>query len=126
MKEDDEIRIDKYLWAVRLFKTRTEAADACKKGKVLIGGNPVKPARIIGAGDEFQIKDNPIWRTFKVKKYLSKRVGAKLVADCLEEITPESELLKAEITKNQPKILREPGTGRPTKKDRRDLTGYFE
>jgi len=126
MKEDDEIRIDKYLWAVRLFKTRTEAADACKKGKVLIGGNPVKPARSLSEGDEFQIKDNPIWRTFKVKKYLSKRVGAKIVLDYLEETTSTEELQKAEIIKNQPKIQREHGTGRPTKKDRRDLTGYFE
>jgi ribosome-associated heat shock protein Hsp15 len=126
MKEDDEVRIDKYLWAVRLFKTRTEAADACKKEKILISGNPVKPARSIGAGDEFMFKDNPIWRTFKVKQYLSKRVGAKLVGDYLEEITPEEELQKAEIIRNQPKIVRERGTGRPTKKDRRDLSGYFE
>ena len=101
-------------------------SDRRKKGKVIIAGNSVKPARSISAGDIFMVKDNPIWRTFKVKQYLSKRVGAKIVIDYIEEITPEEELQKAEMLKNQPKILRENGTGRPTKKDRRDLTGYFE
>jgi len=119
--ENKALRIDKYLWAVRLFKTRSQAAEACKKGRVLINGIPVKPSREINVDDVFEIRRSPVMYKYRVKELLSNRVGAKLVANYLENITPEEELFKLEIERNMPYFKRDKGSGRPTKKDRRDI-----
>jgi len=119
--ENKAVRIDKYLWAVRLFKTRSQAAEACKKGRVLINEMPVKPSREINVDDIFQIRRSPVLYKYRVKELLTNRVGAKLVANYLENITPEEELFKLEVERNMPYFKRDRGTGRPTKKDRRDI-----
>ena len=125
MKTEEEIRIDKFLWAVRLYKTRTIASDSCKNGKIISSGIAVKPSRTVKAGEIFDIKQNIITRSYRIKKILSKRVGAKLVADYLEEITLQTELDKLEVQNNISIKKREKGTGRPTKKERRDINRFF-
>jgi len=121
---ETDIRIDKYLWAVRLYKTRSQAAEACKNGRITINGMSLKPSRTIKTGDIFDMRDNPIVRRFRVKNVLQNRVGAKLVPDYLEDITPPEELEKLFITKNLIFVKRDHGTGRPTKKERRDLENF--
>ncbi len=119
-------RIDKYLWSVRLFKTRSKASDACKQKKILIGEFPVKPSRTIQADEIIKIKHPPAYRLYKVKQVLSNRVGAKLVCDYLEEITPGEIIETLDIANKDIIPKREKGTGRPTKKDRRDLKRFFD
>jgi len=129
MENSNEIRIDKFLWTVRLYKTRTLATDACKKGWVLINNSNVKPSRDVKIGEIIYVKSEFIYRQFKVIQLLHNRVGAKLVENYITEITPEEELLKLKIIRELDpfgKVQREHGTGRPTKKDRRDLEDYFE
>lgn len=123
--ENNSIRIDKYLWAVRLFKTRSLAAEACKKGRILINDMAVKPSREIKADEVFELKRNPVVYKYRVKEILKNRVGAKLVANYLEDITPQEELFKLDIEKNMPYFKRDRGTGRPTKKDRRDIDRLY-
>ncbi len=120
------VRIDKWLWAVRFFKTRSSATEACKKGRVMIGGVQVKPSRMVKAGDIIKIRKPPVTYTYKVLQLSEKRMGAKLVSDFVLDITPESELEILEIQKNMSWFKRDPGTGRPTKKERRDLDNFFE
>lgn len=117
----DDLRIDKFLWAVRLYKTRSKSAEAIKSGHVFLNGQPVKPAQVVENGDVIRIKRNPIYRSYRVKDTLKRRVGAKLVATYIEECTPQSELDKLEAMQMMPGFDRERGTGRPTKKERRDL-----
>ena len=119
-------RIDKYLWAVRLFKTRSLASEACKKGKVLVAGQPVKSSRIININDIISIKDPPISHEYKVLNVTENRMGAKLVPDYLQEITPEEQLEMLKLTKLANKFNRQQGTGRPTKKDRRELDEFLD
>jgi ribosome-associated heat shock protein Hsp15 len=126
MEKEIEVRIDKFLWAVRLFKTRSIATDACKNGKILIASYNVKPSRIVNIGDIFEIKQNPIVRKYRVKQLLHNRIGAKLVADYIEEITSIEELKKLEQFKEFNYSQRDRGTGRPTKKERRDIDSYFD
>jgi ribosome-associated heat shock protein Hsp15 len=120
------VRIDKWLWAVRFFKTRSSATEACKKGRVMIGDIPVKPSRMIKAGDMIKIRKPPVTYTYKVLQLSEKRMGAKLVNDFVLDMTPEEELKILEIQKNMTWLKRDPGTGRPTKKERRDLDNFFE
>jgi ribosome-associated heat shock protein Hsp15 len=115
-----ENRIDKYLWSVRVFKTRTLATEACKSKKVLIDNNPVKASRIVKNGDIIEIKQMPIVRTYKVIDTPKSRVSAKIVKDFVIETTPEEEFIKLKLAKTN-QIKRDKGTGRPTKKDRRLL-----
>ena len=115
------VRIDKYLWAVRLFKTRTLASEACKKERVLIGGKPVKASRVININDIFSIKEPPTFREYKILNVSEKRMGAKLVPDFLQEITSEENLEVLKLTKLANKLNRPHGAGRPTKKERREL-----
>ncbi len=121
-----EVRIDKWLWAVRLFKTRSLAADACKKGKVSIGGAVAKPSRMIKVNDVIQIKRNPILFSFKVLALTENRMGAKLVPDFMENVTTPDQLALLEMGKLSGFIDRARGTGRPTKKERRDLEAFTE
>lgn len=120
-----EARIDKWLWAVRVFKTRTIAAEACKKGKVSINGSQVKPARMVKPGDVIQVKKSPITYSFKVLQAIEKRVGAKIVSEFMENVTTPDQYELLEMSKISGFVGRAKGTGRPTKKDRRDLDDFF-
>jgi len=121
MSEESLVRIDKWLWAVRIFKTRNQATTACKKGKILIKNKPVKPSRIIDIDDIVVIKKLPVVYTYRVKKLLEKRVAARQVNQYIEDLTSDEELRKLKIRQVQNFIIREKGMGRPTKKERRIL-----
>jgi len=120
------VRIDKWLWAVRLYKTRSMATEACKKGYVTIKELPLKPSRTVQLGEVVQVRKAPIIRSFKVLALSGKRMGAKLVTDFVEDVTPAEELEILEMQKNMRWKERDRGTGRPTKKDRRELDDFFD
>lgn len=125
----DTIRVDKFIWSVRLFKTRTLASEECKKGRVLVNEQPAKASKNVEVGDIVSIKQNPIYRKYKIIKLLKSRVGAKLVPDYIEEITSEDDLFKLKLFQdinNNQSGKRERGTGRPTKKERRDLDNLMK
>lgn len=126
MDAPGSIRIDKWLWAVRLYKTRSLAAEACTAGKVTVGDQPVKPARSVRIGEVISAVTGDITRTVKVIGLVSKRVGAKLVAENLEDLTPPSEFEKKREPNFQPFAFRPKGSGRPTKKDRRSIDNLEE
>ena len=119
------VRIDKYLWAVRVFKTRTLATEACKKGKVSVDDMPAKASRMVTAGDVIEVKKLPVVYSYRVLDPIEKRVGAKLVDQYMEDVTPEEELQKLEMKDNF-FVKRERGTGRPTKKERRLLDDLMD
>lgn len=129
MSDQETARIDKWLWAARIFKTRTLAADACKNGRVTIQEQRLKPSHVIHAGDIISIKKNPITYTFRVIQPIERRVGAKMIPEILENITPKEQYELLEMSRISGFVGRAKGTGRPTKKDRRDLddftTPYF-
>ncbi len=114
------VRIDKYLWAVRVFKTRTLATEACKKGKVTVQEVPAKPSRTVTTGDVIQVKKMPVVYSYRVVDPIEKRVGAKIVENYVADVTPPEELHKLEM-QDDFFIRRDRGTGRPTKKERRLL-----
>jgi len=120
MSDSQDIRADKFLWAVRVFKTRSLSAEACKKGKVLIDGFEVKPSRAIRSGDEITVKKPPVNYTYKVTGLPKSRVSAKLVHNYIQDLTPEQELQKLQMM-DPFFIKRDRGTGRPTKKERRQI-----
>jgi len=119
MAEKNTTRIDKWLWVVRIYKTRSIATKACAGGKVKIEGNTVKASRMVRKGDIIQVRKGVIKYEYKVLKIAEKRIGAKLVPDFLENITSKEELDKLESAHKQPIQTREKGQGRPTKKERR-------
>lgn len=119
-----EARLDKWLWAARIYKTRTLAADACKNGRITINGAQAKPSRTVKAGDKVGVKKPPVIYTFRVIQPIEKRVGARLLPDILENITDPSQLEVLEMSKISGFIGRAKGTGRPTKKDRRALDEF--
>lgn len=121
-----EARIDKWLWAARIYKTRTLAADACKNGRITINGAQAKPSRSVKPGDEVSVKKSPITYTFRVKQAIEKRVGAKLVPDILENITTPEQYELLEMSRISGFVDRQRGTGRPTKKERRALDDFSE
>ncbi len=122
----DSIRIDVFLWSVRLYKTRKLAAEACKNERILIDELPVKPSRLVKIGDVFNAKKNPIIYVYKIKEILKKRVGAKLVDKYLEDLTDKEELESILLNKKSAYIKREKGKGRPTKKERRDIERFID
>lgn len=119
-----EARIDKWLWASRIFKTRTIASEACKKGRISINGTQVKPARMIKPGEVIQVKKPPITYSFKVLQAIEKRVGAKLVPEIMENVTTPDQYELLEMSKISGFVGRARGTGRPTKKDRRSMEDF--
>lgn len=121
-----EARIDKWLWAARIYKTRTLASDACKNGRIAINGAQAKPSRSVKPGDEVSVKKSPITYTFRVKQAIEKRVGAKLVPDILENITTPEQYELLEMSRISGFVDRQRGTGRPTKKERRALDDFSE
>ena len=122
----NEVRIDKWMWAVRIFKTRTVALDACKKGRVLIDNVSVKPSRMIRVGDVVQVRKPPVTFSFKVLGLSDKRMGAKLVPQFMENVTPPEQYEILELNKISGFVDRQRGTGRPTKKERRDLDQFTD
>lgn len=122
----NEVRIDKWLWAMRIFKTRTIATEACKKGRVLMGGVAVKPSRTIKVGDTISVRKPPVTYSFLVKALAQNRLGAKLVPEYMENITPKSELDLLDVVRISGFIDRRKGLGRPTKREGRELAEFTE
>lgn len=120
-----KIRIDKYIWFIRLAKTRTKATELINKGKVKLNGKNTKPSADVKIGDEIGIVKHTSLFTFKIKNLLDKRIGAKLVQDYIVETTTEEELEKYKIYQDTQFSYRKHGTGKPTKKERRDLNSLF-
>ena len=121
---NQEARIDKWIWAARIYKTRTLAADACKNGRITINGAQTKPSRTVKAGDKVGVKKPPITYTFLVKQPIEKRVGAKLLPDILENVTTPEQYELLEMSRISGFVDRARGTGRPTKKDRRAIDDF--
>ena len=120
----NEVRIDKWMWATRIFKTRTIAVEACKKNRIMVNNVTIKPSRTIKTGDIIQVRKPPVVYSFKVLQLTEKRMGAKLVSEYLENITPPEQYELLELNKISGFIDRAKGTGRPTKKDRRNLDEF--
>ena len=126
MSELEKVRVDKWLWSVRIFKSRTLATDACKSNKVRVGENEVKPSYLLSRGEIVNVKKNGFNLTFKVVDLLQKRVGAPIAQKCYEDLTPQEELNKFQdwyVGKGAAE-KREKGTGRPTKRDRRTIDRF--
>ncbi len=125
-----EVRIDKWLWAMRIFKTRTIATDACKKGRVTIGnvesGIIAKPSRMIKIEDIINVRKSPITYSFRVKALTENRLGAKLVPEYMDNITPQSQYDLLEVVKISGFIDRRKGLGRPTKREGRELAKFTQ
>ena len=122
----EEVRVDKWLWAVRVFKTRSIATEACKKGRVSIGGVTIKPSRTIRVGEVITVRKPPIEYSFRVLQLLASRGGAKRVAEFMENVTPQAQYELLELQRVSGFVDRAKGLGRPTKKDRRDLDQFAE
>lgn len=119
-----EVRVDKWLWAVRVFKTRTMATDACKKGRVMIDNVSVKPSRTVKPGDVVMVRKPPVTYSFRVRAVTQNRLGAKLVPDYMENVTPQHELDLLDIVRISGFVDRRKGLGRPTKREGRDLAAF--
>ena len=122
----EEVRIDKYLWAIRVYKTRTDATDACKGGKVRINGADIKPSKPVKVGDTIVARKGAVAYTYKVLELIDKRQGAKLVPRYAENQTPEEELAKLRAPVETFFLKRDRGAGRPTKKDRRQMDSLWD
>ena len=120
----NEARIDKWLWAARIFKTRTIAADACKNGRVAVNDVNVKPSRMVKVGDTISVRKPPVTYSFRILKTIEQRVGAKLVPEIYENITTPDQYELLEMNRISGFVNRQRGTGRPTKKDRRAMDAF--
>ncbi len=125
-KVSESARIDKWLWAVRIFKTRSVAADAIKNSRVTIGNNNVKPSHVIKVGDIINVKKPPVTYSFKVLACIEQRVGAKLIPQVYENVTDPKQYELLEMSRISGFVDRARGTGRPTKKDRRAIDAFVE
>ena len=121
-----DLRLDKYLWAVRVYKTRSDAADAIRHNRVMVNNAYAKPSREVQVGDIISVKKMPVTYSYKVLDLVSSRQGAKLVPNYLLNITPEEELAKLNTPRETIFVFRERGAGRPTKKERRDIDALME
>lgn len=123
-----EVRIDKWLWAMRIFKTRTIATEACKKGRITLNNdtNPVKPARTVKPGDTVNVRKPPVTYSFLVKAVTENRLGAKLVPEYLENITPQSQYDLLDVVRISGFVDRRKGLGRPTKREGRELARFTD
>ncbi len=122
----DSVRIDKYLWAIRVFKTRSDATDACNGNKVQIGGVNAKPSKAVKAGDLITVRKGAVQYSYKVISTTENRMGAALVPQYAENLTPESELEKLHAPAETFFVRRERGSGRPTKKERREMDALWD
>ena len=121
-----QARIDKWLWAVRIYKTRSIAAEACKKGHIMVRDKAVKPSFLVRVGDVVQVKKSPITYSFKVLQCAENRVGAKLVPELMENVTPAEQYEALEMSRISGFVDRARGTGRPTKKERRSMDSFID
>ena len=123
------VRVDKWLWSVRIFKSRSKATDACKSGHIAVNGNKVKASQMVNLGDHIQVKRRGFNFEYTILKLINKRVGAPIAQTCYADITPQEELLKFEswfaASRAKPEF-REKGLGRPTKKERREIDRFKE
>ena len=126
LKYQEAARLDKWLWAARIFKTRTIAADACKNGRVSVDGQTLKPARTVKVGEVVSVKKPPITYSFKILNAIETRVGAKLISEVYENVTDPKQYELLEMSRISGFIDRARGTGRPTKKDRRALDAFVD
>ena len=124
MTEDKQIRIDKFLWVVRIYKTRSIAADECRKGRIIISDIPVKPSRTVESGEVITVKKPPVHYKYKIINLTQNRLPAKLVSQFIDDITPEEEKLKLDISLKGGTFQRDKGAGRPTKKERRIIDQF--
>ena len=122
----DTARIDKWLWAARIFKTRSIAADACKNSRVTIGGINVKPSHLVKVGEVVSVKKPPVTYSFKILKTIEQRVGTKLLPEIYENVTDAKQYELLEMSRISGFVDRARGTGRPTKKERRALDAFAE
>lgn len=122
----EEARIDKWLWASRIFKTRSIAADACKNGRVTINGVNVKPSHMVKVGETVSVRKPPVTYSFRILKTIEMRVGAKLLPEIYENVTPQDQYDLLEMNRISGFVDRARGTGRPTKKDRRALDAFIQ
>lgn len=122
----DELRIDKYLWSIRVYKTRTDATDACKGGKMRVNGADTKPSKAVKVGDVIVARKGAVTYTYKVLELVDKRQGARLVPRYAENLTPQEELDKLRAPVETFFLKRDTGTGRPTKKDRRQMEDLWD
>ena len=120
-----EVRIDKYLWSIRVFKTRSEATDACKGGKIRVNGADIKPSKMVKVGDTIVARKGAVTYTYKVLDLIDKRQGPKLVPNYAENLTPPEELAKLRAPVETFFLKRDRGAGRPTKKDRRQMEALW-
>lgn len=120
-----EVRVDRWLWAARVYKTRSLAADACKNSRVSVRGTTVKPSYVVKVGDVINVKKPPVTYSYKVLKLIEQRVGAKLLPDIYENVTDPKEYELLEMNRISGFVDRARGTGRPTKKERRQLDAFF-
>ncbi|MES2627863.1 MAG: RNA-binding S4 domain-containing protein [Bacteroidota bacterium] len=120
----EEQRIDKWLWCVRAFKTRSQATDACKGGLVKLNEAEVKPSKDLKKGDRISIRKGPLTVLLEVKEFPKSRLGPKLVADYFTDHTPQEEIDRVKMIRDTAFVVRDKGAGRPTKKDRRDLDSW--
>lgn len=121
-----EARIDKWLWAARIFKTRSRAADACKNGRVTIGGMNVKPSRPLKVGEVVSVRKPPVTYSFRVLQCIEQRVGAKLLPEIYENVTDPKQYELLEMSRISGFVDRARGTGRPTKRDRRQMDAFVD
>ena len=126
LKYQESARLDKWLWAARIFKTRSMAADACKNGRVTVGGANAKPSRTVKAGETISVKKPPITYSFKILNAIETRVGAKLIPQVYEDATDPKQYELLEMSRISGFIDRARGTGRPTKKDRRAMDAFVD
>ncbi len=123
---EHSVRIDKWLWSARIYKTRTLATDACRKGQVSIAGQKVKPSRMVSEGEILSVRKNPITLTLKILSPIQNRVSAKLISEVLLDLTPAEEFDMLELAQIASFGKRTAGSGRPTKKERRDLESFLD
>ena len=123
---DNDIRMDKFLWAVRIYKTRTLAAEACSKGQVTINDMTVKPSRHVNIGEVIMVRKPPMMQTYQFLGLLHNRLSAEKVKEYIVELTPAEEFKKLEMMRLQKNAVRDRGAGRPTKRDRRDIERFRE
>ncbi|MDR2585368.1 MAG: RNA-binding S4 domain-containing protein [Prevotellaceae bacterium] len=121
MNDDHIPRIDKYLWAIRVYKTRSDAADACRGGKVSVNGLQAKPSREVKIDDTIAVRKGPVSHSYKVLSITNNRLSAKNLTPYITDITPPEEMAKGQLHNQTATVWRERGSGRPTKKERRDI-----
>lgn len=123
---DNEARLDKWLWAARIFKTRSIAADACKNGRVMVNDVLVKPSRTVKVGDRVSVRKPPVTYSFRILKTIEQRVGAKLIPEIYENVTDPKQYELLEMSRISGFVDRARGTGRPTKKERRAMDAFVD